>query len=51
MPSKKFSPRKIVDAIVTLVRHDSLFGCSMEVRPTGRKIVDPHPAPRLAEIG
>jgi hypothetical protein len=27
------------------VRDDSLFGCSLEIRPTGRQIVDPRPAP------
>ncbi|HYL57737.1 MAG TPA: SDR family oxidoreductase [Candidatus Acidoferrales bacterium] len=45
MPSKIIQPEEIADAIVTLVRDDSLFGCSLEVRPTGRKIVDPRPAP------
>ena len=45
MPSKIIQPEEIADAIVRLVRDDSLFGCSMEVRPTGRKIVDPRPAP------
>jgi NAD(P)-dependent dehydrogenase (short-subunit alcohol dehydrogenase family) len=45
MPSRIIQPEEIADAIVTLVRDDSLFGCSLEVRPTGRKIVDPRPAP------
>ena len=45
MPSKIIQPEEIADAIVTLVRDDSLFGCSLEVRPTGRQIVDPRPAP------
>ena len=45
MPSKILQPEEIADAIVMLVRDDSLFGCSLEVRPTGRQIVDPRPAP------
>ncbi len=45
LPSKMIEPEEIADAIVTLVRDDSLFGCSLEVRPTGRQIVDPRPAP------
>jgi len=45
MPSKILQPEEIADAVVTLVRDDSLFGCSLEVRPTGRQIVDPRPAP------
>lgn len=45
MPSKILQPEEIADAIVMLVRDDSLFGCSLEVRPTGRHIVDPRPAP------
>jgi NAD(P)-dependent dehydrogenase (short-subunit alcohol dehydrogenase family) len=45
MPSKMLEASEIADAVVTLVRDDSLFGCSLEVRPTGRQIVDPRPAP------
>ena len=45
MPTKIIQPEEIADAIVSLVRDDSLFGCSLEVRPTGRQIVDPRPAP------
>src|SRR5271170_3896740 len=45
VPSKIIQPEEIADAIVSLVRDDSLFGCSLEVRPTGRQIVDPRPAP------
>ncbi|MDO8430980.1 MAG: SDR family NAD(P)-dependent oxidoreductase [Candidatus Binatus sp.] len=45
MPSKIIQPEEIADAVVMLVRDDSLFGCSLEVRPTGRQIVDPRPAP------
>jgi NAD(P)-dependent dehydrogenase (short-subunit alcohol dehydrogenase family) len=45
MPSKIIQPEEIADAVHLLVRDDSLFGCSMEVRPSGRQIVDPRPAP------
>jgi NAD(P)-dependent dehydrogenase (short-subunit alcohol dehydrogenase family) len=45
MPSKILQPEEIADAVVHLVRDDSLFGCAYEVRPTGRQIVDPRPAP------
>jgi NAD(P)-dependent dehydrogenase (short-subunit alcohol dehydrogenase family) len=45
MPSKIIQPEEIADAVASLVRDDSLFGCSLEVRPTGRQIVDPRPAP------
>ena len=45
LPKSMIQPETIADAIVMLVRDDSLFGCSLEVRPTGRQIVDPRPAP------
>ncbi len=45
MPSKIIQPEEIADAVHMLIRDDSLFGCSLEVRPTGRQIVDPRPAP------
>jgi NAD(P)-dependent dehydrogenase (short-subunit alcohol dehydrogenase family) len=45
MPSKIIQPEEIADAVALLVRDESLFGCSLEVRPTGRQIVDPRPAP------
>src|SRR5215469_11661194 len=45
MPSKIIQPEEIADAVAMLIRDDSLFGCALEVRPTGRKIVDPRPAP------
>ena len=45
MPSRIIQPEEIADAVHSLVRDDSLFGCSLEVRPTGRHIVDPRPAP------
>jgi NAD(P)-dependent dehydrogenase (short-subunit alcohol dehydrogenase family) len=44
-PSKILQPAEIADAVHMLVRDDSLFGCTLEVRPTGRQIVDPRPAP------
>jgi NAD(P)-dependent dehydrogenase (short-subunit alcohol dehydrogenase family) len=47
MPKNIIQPETIADAVVTLVRDDSLFGCSLEVRPTGRQIVEPRPAPGL----
>ena len=45
MPSKILQPEEIADAVVSLLRDDSLFGCALEIRPTGRQIVDPRPAP------
>jgi NAD(P)-dependent dehydrogenase (short-subunit alcohol dehydrogenase family) len=45
LPSRIIQPEEIADAVVTLVKDDSLFGCALEVRPTGRRIVDPRPAP------
>ncbi|MGO9603239.1 MAG: SDR family NAD(P)-dependent oxidoreductase [Candidatus Binataceae bacterium] len=45
MPSKIIQPEEIADAVHMLIRDDSLFGCSLEVRPSGRHIVDPRPAP------
>ncbi len=47
LPKNLIQPETIADAIVTLVRDDSLFGCSLEVRPTGPQIVEPRPAPGL----
>jgi NAD(P)-dependent dehydrogenase (short-subunit alcohol dehydrogenase family) len=47
MPSKMLEASEIADAVVALIRDDSLFGCSLEVRPTGRHVVDPRPAPGL----
>jgi len=44
-PSKMLHAEDIADAVAYLIRDDSLFGCSLEVRPTGRQIVDPRPAP------
>jgi len=44
-PSKMLNADDIADAVAHLIRDDSLFGCSLEVRPTGRHIVDPRPAP------
>jgi NAD(P)-dependent dehydrogenase (short-subunit alcohol dehydrogenase family) len=44
-PAKMLQAEEIADAVHMLVRDDSLFGCTLEVRPTGRQIVDPRPAP------
>ncbi len=44
-PAKMIQPEEIADAVVSLVRDDSLFGCALEIRPTGRQIVDPRRAP------
>jgi len=45
MPAQMLKPEDIADAVALLVKDDSLFGCTLEVRPTGRQIVDPRPAP------
>jgi NAD(P)-dependent dehydrogenase (short-subunit alcohol dehydrogenase family) len=45
VPAKMLQAEDIADAVHMLVRDDSLFGCTLEVRPTGRQIVDPRPAP------
>jgi NAD(P)-dependent dehydrogenase (short-subunit alcohol dehydrogenase family) len=47
LPKNIIQPETIADAVVSLVRDDSLFGCSLEVRPSGRQIVEPRPAPGL----
>ena len=44
-PAKILKAEDIADAVTTLVRDDSLFGCSLEVRPSGPRIVEPRPAP------
>ena len=44
-PSKMLQAEDIADAVAYLVRDESLFGCAVEVRPTGRQIVDPRPSP------
>jgi NAD(P)-dependent dehydrogenase (short-subunit alcohol dehydrogenase family) len=44
-PSRILKPEDIADAVTRLVRDDSLFGCSLEVRPSGPQIVEPRPAP------
>jgi NAD(P)-dependent dehydrogenase (short-subunit alcohol dehydrogenase family) len=44
-PAKMLQAEEIADAVHMLVRDDSLFGCTLEVRPTGRQIVEPRPAP------
>jgi len=45
LPKSIIQPETIADAVATLIRDDSLFGRSLEVRPTGRQIVEPRPAP------
>ena len=45
VPAKMIQPEEIADAVVSLVRDDSLFGCALEIRPSGRQIVDPRRAP------
>ncbi|HSR57800.1 MAG TPA: SDR family oxidoreductase, partial [Candidatus Binataceae bacterium] len=44
-PARILKPEDIADAVTTLIRDDSLFGCSLEVRPSGPHIVEPRPAP------
>lgn len=44
-PSHILQADQIADAVVTLISDDSLFGCSMEVRPNGTRIVEPRRAP------
>ncbi len=44
-PSQLLQADQIADAVVKLIGDDSLFGCSMEVRPSGPRIVEPRPAP------
>lgn len=44
-PSKMLQPEDIADVVTRFIRDDSLFGCTMEVRPGGPQIVEPRPAP------
>ena len=44
-PSNILQADQIADAVARLISDDSLFGCSMEVRPSGPRIVEPRPAP------
>ncbi len=46
-PAKFLQPEDIADAVTRLIRDDSLFGCSLEVRPSGPQIVEPRPAPGI----
>ncbi|MGH7814863.1 MAG: SDR family NAD(P)-dependent oxidoreductase, partial [Candidatus Binataceae bacterium] len=39
-PAKILQPATIADAVIELIRDDSIFGCSMEIRPGGRRIVE-----------
>ncbi len=44
-PSKILQPNDIAEVVARFVRDDSLFGCSIEVRPSGPQVVAPRPAP------
>jgi NAD(P)-dependent dehydrogenase (short-subunit alcohol dehydrogenase family) len=46
MPANIIQPEAIADAVATLIRDDSVFGRALEVRPTGRRLVDTPGAPR-----
>jgi len=46
VPAKMVQPEEVADAIGTLIRDDSLYGRALEVRPTGRRLVDTPGAPR-----
>ncbi|MFZ0887727.1 MAG: SDR family NAD(P)-dependent oxidoreductase [Candidatus Binataceae bacterium] len=46
VPGKMIQPEEIADAIATLIRDDSLYGRALEVRPTGRRLVETPGAPR-----
>lgn len=46
MPAKIIAPEEIADAVVMLIRDDTLFGRVLEVRPTGRRLVETPGAPR-----
>ena len=46
LPSKIIQPEEIADAVLSLIRDDTLFGRALEVRPTGRRLVDTPGAPR-----
>jgi len=45
IPAKMLSAEDVADAVVSLVRDDSKFGCALEIRPTGRQFVEPRRAP------
>lgn len=45
IPSKILKPSDIADAVVTLIRDDSLAGRAIEVRPNGPRIVETPAAP------
>jgi NAD(P)-dependent dehydrogenase (short-subunit alcohol dehydrogenase family) len=46
-PSHILQPEQIADVVVRLVSDDSMFGCSLEIRPSGPRIVEPRQAPGL----
>ncbi len=45
LPAKMIQPAEIADAFVSLVRDDTLAGCALEIRPSGRRFVEPSTAP------
>ena len=45
LPSKIIQPSEIADAVITLIRDDSLAGRALEVRPTGPRLVEVPAAP------
>ena len=47
LPSKIIQPEEIADAVFTLIRDESLFGRALEVRPTGRRLMETPGAPRV----
>lgn len=46
LPATILQPEEIADAVLSLVLDDSLFGRALEVRPTGRRLVETPGAPR-----
>jgi NAD(P)-dependent dehydrogenase (short-subunit alcohol dehydrogenase family) len=46
LPSKIIQPEEIADAVLSLIRDESLFGRALEVRPTGPRLVETPGAPR-----
>lgn len=46
LPATLIQPEEIAEAVLSLVIDDSLFGRALEVRPTGRRLVETPGAPR-----
>ncbi len=46
LPKSMIQADQIADAVTMLVRDDSIFGRALEVRPTGRRLVDTPGAPK-----